>query len=217
LPTSYALAVFILFFLFSVCLRASVVKNLPAKTRNRGISMKDEIRMTKQTEDEAITGLGIRLAVETDCPAINDIYNYYVSHSTCTYQTEPETIESRRGWFAAHGPGHPVTVAEMDGVIVGWGSLSRFHPRAAYARTVENAVYVHHAYQKRGIGNAIVVDLLGRARALQHHTIIALISAEQTASISLHSKLGFTHAGLIKEAGFKFDQWLDVVYMQKML
>lgn len=164
-----------------------------------------------------MSDLTIRLATEVDCAAINDIYNHYVIHSTCTYQTEPETIESRRAWFAAHGPAYPVTVAEVNGVIVGWGSLSRFHPRAAYARTVENAVYVDHAHQGRGIGKAILVDLVDRAKALQHHTVIALISAEQTASIALHSKFGFVHAGLIQEAGFKFDQWLDVVYMQKML
>jgi phosphinothricin acetyltransferase len=159
----------------------------------------------------------IRLATEADCGAIHDIYNYYVIHSTCTYQTEPELLEMRRAWLAGRGPEHPVTVAEIDGVVVGWGALSRFHPRAAYARTVENAVYIRHEQQGRGIGKAIMVDLVDRAQALQHHTIVALISAEQTPSIGLHLKLGFAHAGVIREAGYKFNQWLDVVYMQKML
>jgi phosphinothricin acetyltransferase len=159
----------------------------------------------------------IRLAVESDCSAINDIYNHYVIHSTCTYQTEPESIEGRRTWFATHGPMHPITVAELDGAIVGWGSLSRFHPRSAYARTVEDTIYVHHDHHGKGIGKAIMIDLIDRARAVGHHTIIALISAEQTASIALHEKLGFAHAGTIREAGYKFDQWLDVVYMQKMI
>ena len=159
----------------------------------------------------------IRLATALDCAAINDIYNYYVIHSTCTYQTETETLESRQAWFANHGPTHPVTVAEVDGVIVGWGSLSRFHPRAAYARTVENAVYVHHQHHGRGIGKQIVRDLIARATALGHHTIVALISGEQTASIRLHEKSGFTRSGMLKEAGFKSNIWLDVVYLQKML
>jgi len=110
-----------------------------------------------------------------------------------------------------------VTVAEMAGLVVGWGSLSRFHPRAAYARTVENTVYVHHEQLGRGIGKGILVDLVDRAKALEHHTIIALISAEQSASVALHAKLGFAHSGLIKEAGHKFGRWLDVAYMQKML
>jgi phosphinothricin acetyltransferase len=159
----------------------------------------------------------IRLATALDCPAINDIYNFYVLHSTCTYQTEPETIEARRIWFANHGPTYPVTVAELDGVVVGWGSLSRFHARAAYAHTVENAVYVHHQYHGRGIGKLILVDLIQRGIALGHHTIVALISGEQTASLRLHEKLGFQNAGMLKEAGFKSDRWLDVVYLQKML
>jgi len=159
----------------------------------------------------------IRLATEADCIAINDIYNYYVIHSTCTYQTEPEPIESRRNWLANHGPKHPVTVAEVEGAIVGWGSLSRFHPRQAYALTVENAVYVHHLWQGRGVGKSIVTDLIYRATQLGHHTIVALVSGEQSASLGLHQKLGFVRVGQLKEAGFKMQHWLDVVYMQKML
>jgi L-amino acid N-acyltransferase len=159
----------------------------------------------------------IRLATESDCDAINDIYNYYVIHSTCTYQTEPETIEGRQAWFANHGPKHPVTVAEVDGVVVGWGSLSRFHPRAAYSQSVENAVYIHHQWQGRGIGKSIMLDLIERAKQLDHHTVIALISAEQVGSLALHEKLGFTRAGELKEAGYKMQQWLNVAYLQKML
>ena len=79
-----------------------------------------------------------------DLGAINDIYNHYVLCSTCTYQTEPETMEARRAWFEGHGEKHPVTVAvDAGGRVVGWGSLSAFHKRAAYGRTVENSVYVH--------------------------------------------------------------------------
>jgi L-amino acid N-acyltransferase YncA len=159
----------------------------------------------------------IRLATESDCLAINEIYNYYVIHSTCTYQTEPEPIESRQVWFKKHGQNHPVTVAQVEGIVVGWGSLSRFHPREAYARTVETAVYVHHLWQRRGIGNSIVMDLIDRATQLEHHTIIALVSAEQNTSLALHEKLGFRRVGQLKEAGFKMQQWLDVIYLQKML
>ena len=143
----------------------------------------------------AVSALSIRLATPTDLPAINDIYNHYVFSSTATYQTEPETIEARIAWFARHGPAHPVTVAELDNRVIGWGSLSPFHPRAAYARTVENSVYVHHQYQRQGIGRALLADLIDRARALQHHVIIALIDGEQAASIKLHTAYGFTAAG----------------------
>jgi phosphinothricin acetyltransferase len=159
----------------------------------------------------------LRLATLSDCEAIHDIYNYYVIHSTCTYQTEPDPIEVRRAWFTSRGPEHPVIVAEVDGRVVGWGSLSRFHQRAAYARTVETAVYIDHKQRGRGIGRAIATDLIDRAVALNHHTIIALVSAEQAGSLALHEKLGFKPAGRLSQAGYKFDQWLDVVYLQKML
>jgi L-amino acid N-acyltransferase len=160
----------------------------------------------------------IRPATADDLVAINEIYNYYVLNSTCTYQTEPETMEARRAWLADHDAKHPVTVAHLeDGLLVGWGSLTLFHRRAAYGRTLENSVYVHHEHHRQGIGRAILRDLIDRAKALSHHTIIALISADQSASVALHAEEGFVQVALLKEVGFKFERWLDVVYMQKML
>jgi L-amino acid N-acyltransferase len=159
----------------------------------------------------------IRAASTADVSAINAIYNHYVLHSSCTYQTEPEADQSRLHWLTQREPAYPVTVAEIGGVVVGWGALSRFHPRQAYARTVENAVYVDHRHQRRGIGKLLLVDLIERARVLEHHTIIALVSGDQTASLALHEALGFTKVGVLKEAGFKLQQWLDVVYLQRML
>jgi len=160
----------------------------------------------------------IRPAVEADLAAINDIYNYYVTRSTCTYQEEPETLEQRRAWFAAHGPEHPITVAvEETGTVVGWGSLSRFHPRSAYRRTVENSVYVAHEHHRRGIGRALLADLIARAAALEHHGILAIIDADQPASVALHEAFGFTRVAYLPQLGYKFDRWLDVIYMQRML
>lgn len=159
----------------------------------------------------------IRLATAADLAAINEIYNHYVLHSTTTYQLEPESIEDRQKWFASRGPRHPVIVAERQNQIVGWGSLSRYHARAAYAHTVENSVYVHHEHQRTGVGSAILADLIGRASILGHHTIIAGIDADQAGSIALHARFGFVHVGHMKEVGNKFGMWLDVVYMQRML
>lgn len=159
----------------------------------------------------------IRPATLADLPAINDIYNHYVLHSTCTYQEEPSTADERSAWFAAHGPQYPVTVAEASGQVVGWGSLSRFHPRSAYRRTVENSVYVRRDLHRRGIGRALLDDLVGRAASLGHHTILALISADQVPSVTLHRTFGFVEVALLKEVGFKFGRWLDVVYMQRMV
>jgi phosphinothricin acetyltransferase len=157
------------------------------------------------------------LASEADLPAINAIYNHFVLNATCTYQLTPESEESRREWFRRHGDKHPVTVGEFSGEIVGWGALNLFNPREAYARTVENSVYVHPQWHRRGIGRTLLADLIVRARALGHRTIIAGISADQAASIALHEAHGFVKAGYLREVGHKFGQWLDVATYQLLL
>lgn len=159
----------------------------------------------------------IRRATVADLESINAIYNYYVLHSTCTYQTEPETAVDRRAWFDRHGPKHPVLVAETAGEVLGWGSLSPFHARAAYRHTVEDSVYVRHDAHQRGLGSALLKDLIVRAQQIGHRTIIGGIDGEQTASIALHAKHGFVQVGHLQQAGFKFGRWLDVLYMQLML
>ena len=161
--------------------------------------------------------MNIRPARESDLAAINAIYNHYVQHSTCTYQMTPETAEARLAWFRGRGEAHPVTVAELDGEVVGWASLNRYHPREAYARTVENSVYVRHDRHRRGVGRALLADLIERARQLGHHTILAGVSAEQAASIALHEAFGFQKAAHLRELGWKQDAWLDVVFLQLML
>lgn len=159
----------------------------------------------------------VRLATEADLAAINAIYNHYVAHSTCTYQITPETAEARLAWFRRRGPEHPVTVAEVGSEIVGWGSLNSFHPREAFARTVENSVYVRPDRQRLGIGRALLSELIERARAAAHHTIVAAISAEQTPSIVLHARFGFVETARLREVGWKHGQWLDLVSMQLFL
>jgi phosphinothricin acetyltransferase len=162
-------------------------------------------------------GLLIRDAGGDDLEAINAIYNHYVLHSTATYQTAPESMADRLAWFAAHGDAHPITVAMAGGEVVGWGSLSHFHRRQAYQYTVENSVYVRHDLHRRGIGRAILADLIERARAARHHTIIAGIDGDQAASVALHAAMGFVKVGHLRQVGHKFGRWLDVIYMQRTL
>ena len=126
-------------------------------------------------------------------------------------------MDGRVAWFARHGPDHPITVAIRGGSVVGWGSLSPFHVRSAYRRTVENSVYVSPAHQRRGIGRALLEDLIERARRIGHHTIIALIDGEQPASVALHAACDFERVAYLNEVGYKFGRWLNVIYMQRML
>jgi phosphinothricin acetyltransferase len=160
----------------------------------------------------------IRLAEDADLQDINDIYNYYVPRSTCTYQLEPEPIEGRVEWFRQHpADRYPVIVAVLDGVIAGWGSLSPFRPRAAYAPTVEASVYIHHDFHRRGLGRLILEDLIHRARKAGFHSLIGGASADQTASIALQESMGFQKVAHLVEVGLKFGKRLDVVYLQLML
>ena len=159
----------------------------------------------------------IRPARADDCAAINDIYNHYVLSDTCTYQTEPDSLAERGAWFERHGAGHPVLVAEQAGEVLAWGALSAFHPRVGYRFSVEDSMYVRHDQQRRGLGKALLSELLAAARAQGHRTVIALISADKPISIALHEAFGFEQAGLLRQAGFKFDTWLDVAYLQLML
>lgn len=159
----------------------------------------------------------IRLATVDDLPAISDIYNYYVLHSTCTYQLETEVLEDRRRWFDVRTAVHPVVVAEAGGEIVGWGSLSPWNLRAGYAKTVEFSVYVRHDRHRMGLGRLLVVDLIDRAKKLGHHVVLGGASSDQTASIALQETLGFERVACLKQVGRKFGRWLDVVYMQLIL
>jgi L-amino acid N-acyltransferase len=159
----------------------------------------------------------LRPAVESDLNAINDIYNHYVLHSTCTYQEEPELISERQQWFSNHGQEYPIIVAELNGTVAGWGSLSPYHRRSAYRNTVENSVYVHHDWHSHGIGSLLLQELINRALFLGYHAIIAGIDSDQEHSVGLHAKFNFRIVGRMNQVGCKFDRWLDVIYMELLL
>jgi L-amino acid N-acyltransferase YncA len=159
----------------------------------------------------------IRLATLDDLPAIRDIYNYYVANSTCTFQLDPETEEERLAWFTSRTPAHPVTVAEIDKEVIAWGSLSRWNSRCAYQHSVEASIYVKEGLHRKGLGRALLIDLIERAKAIGHHTIIGGACSEQQASLALQESVGFGRIGCFHEVGYKFGRWLDVVYMELLL
>jgi phosphinothricin acetyltransferase len=161
--------------------------------------------------------LRLRAARAGDGAALNAIYNHYVLHSTCTYQTEPETEGERAAWLAEHGERFPVIVAESDDEVVGWASLSPHRARAAYRHTVEDSVYVREDRHGLGIGGSLLAELIRRGSGLGFHTILAGVSADQAPSIALHRKFGFEEVARFREVGHKFGRWLDVVYLQRML
>jgi len=164
-----------------------------------------------------MSAYSIRPATPADAEDINTIQNYYVLHSTATFLTEPLTLERRLAWLDGRSQAHPVTVAEADGSVVGWGALEIFRSRPAYRHTAELSVYVHHERHRLGIGRAIVSDLIQRAIALGHHTLVGGCCSETTSAIALLEASGFTRVAHFREVGRKFDRWLDVVFLQRLL
>ncbi len=160
----------------------------------------------------------IRLALPEDAAQIEAIYAHYVTTSTCTAQRDPDPPGTREGWLADRGTEHPVNVAlSEDGEITAWGSLAPYKPRWGYRFTVESSVYVRHDLHRRGLGRVVLDDLVERARALGHRTIIAAITTEQDASIRLHAAAGFAEVGRMEEIIHKFERWMGVVFMQRRL
>jgi L-amino acid N-acyltransferase len=162
--------------------------------------------------------LEIRDASEADLPAILEIYNDVVATSTAIYRDEPATLEDRAGWLAGRrAEGHPVLVAVDGGEVVGLATFGGFRAWPGYRFTVEHSVYVRAGRRGHGIGAALMTPLIGRAAAMGMHVMIAGIDADNTASIRFHERLGFTEAAHLREVGFKFGRWLDLVLMQRFL
>lgn len=165
----------------------------------------------------AMSSCSIRLATPGDAAVINDIQNHYVVRSTATFHTEPLTLDERLAWLRNRSPAHPVTVAEIEGAVVGWGALEVFRGRPAYRHTTEFSVYVHHDWHRRGIGRAIMADLEARARELRHHALVGGCCSESTAVIAMLEALGYERVAQFREVGRKFDRWLDVVFLERLL
>jgi len=161
----------------------------------------------------------IRTAEAGDVPAILEIYNDAVIHTTASYDYEPSTLEQRLRWFEQHREaGLPVLVAvNSDGRIVGWGSLSKFREKIGYQYTVEHSVYVAPDQRRQGIGRSILQVLIEVACDLGKHIIIGGVDADNAASRRLHESLGFEQVAHFKEVGYKFDRWLDLIFYQREL
>jgi len=161
--------------------------------------------------------VSIRTALPADVPAITAIYNHYVRTSTATFDTEEKSVEDRVEWLTQHVGAYPALVAERDGGVVAWGTLSAWARRRAYRHTAEISVYVAPDATARGVGPVLANALIARAREVGHHAVVSQIVHENEASLKMASRLGFEHAGTLREVGRKFDRWLDLVLMELVL
>ncbi|MGE0482337.1 MAG: N-acetyltransferase family protein [Phycisphaerae bacterium] len=158
----------------------------------------------------------IREATAADLPAINAIYNHYVATSTATYDESPVTLAEREAWWVEHQRPFEVLVLDHAGLVAGWASMSSFRSRCAYRYTCEDSIYLRPEIHGRGWGKRLLGVLLDRAAASgAFRSCVAGVSADQTASIRLHEAAGFQRVAHLREVGFKFGRWLDVVYLQR--
>jgi phosphinothricin acetyltransferase len=167
--------------------------------------------------DQPAEAVSIRMAERRDASGIRAIYNHYVTESTALFDMVPRTLDEQVQWIDDHSGGHPALVAELEGEIVGFGSLSVFRPRPAYATTVEDSVYVDSERRKQGVGRALLAELTRLATAHGFHTVVGRVVGDNQASISLHRSCGFELVGMEREVGRKLGRWLDVAVLQRML
>ncbi|MCP1123616.1 GNAT family N-acetyltransferase [Bacillus sp. 3103sda1] len=159
----------------------------------------------------------IRSANREDVRAILHIYNDAIVHTTATFDLQEKSLAEMNMWFDTHNEMYPIIVAEEDGIVLGYCSLSPFREKEAYKQTVEISVYVEKQARGKGIAKKLIERVLQLAEELRHHTIIAGITKGNDISVKLHEQMGFTYVGCFREVGYKFNEWQDVLFYQYII
>ncbi|MDQ0650969.1 GNAT family N-acetyltransferase [Pseudomonas cedrina] len=160
----------------------------------------------------------IREATENDLPAIRDIYNDAVLHTTAIWNEQPVDLDNRLAWFTARQAlGYPILVAVENAEVTGYASFGDWRPFEGFRYSVEHSVYVRNDQRGKGLGARLMQALIERARACGKHVMVAAIESGNHASIRLHERLGFITTGQMPRVGIKFGRWLDLTFMQLAL
>ena len=159
-------------------------------------------------------GVVIRPATRKDVPAILVIYNAATQEPASAYEDTPHTLSQREEWFDHFSNRNfPIMVAERAGIVVGWCSLGPHQERTGFRFTGSAAVYVDKLYRRRGVGGQLLEAILEAGRQRKLHTVLAVVDSENEPSLKMHKEHGFTQAGVLREAGCKFGEWRDVIYL----
>ncbi len=160
--------------------------------------------------------IGIRAANHSDLVPITEIYTHHVLHGTGSFEIDPPSVEEMgRRMLDIMGRGLPYLVAESGGNVIGFAYASLYRTRVAYRFTLEDSVYVHHAHMGKGAGEALLAELIRGCKEWGCRQLIAIIGdSENKASVRVHEKLGFQHSGVLRDVGYKFNRWIDTVFMQ---
>lgn len=158
--------------------------------------------------------MNIRRAISTDLGQITEIYNDAIEKTIATFDTEPKTVEQQESWFASHDARHPILIAEEDGLITAWASLSQWSDRCAYSDTAEISLYVKEDYRRKGIGKQLMAAIIQEGKTAGLHSVIARIAGSNKISADMCQSFGFQYIGTMREVGKKFGNLLDVHLMQ---
>jgi phosphinothricin acetyltransferase len=162
--------------------------------------------------------MNVRRAVRDDVDAIRVIYNQAVLTTAATYDYEPQTLDQQLEWFDEHERiDYPVYVAEVDGRVAGWVSLSKYRPRPGYQYTAEDSIYIDENHRGQGLGKVLLPYAIDAARERKLRAVMAVLDSESEASLKLHTRFGFKEVGRLPEVGYKFGRWLDVLYLELLL
>jgi len=157
----------------------------------------------------------IRDAVQADIDEITAIYNEILATSTAIYNDRPAALEDRFAWWNARlDQGYPVLVATDNKHIAGFASFGDFRSWPGYRFTVEGTVHIRSDLRGRGVGSLLLQALILRAKMAGKHVMIAGVDSTNTASLHFLERSGFERAGHLREVGFKFDRYLDLVFLQ---
>ena len=162
--------------------------------------------------------LQISDATEADLAGLLGIYNEVIATSTAIYSDVPVTLEERRQWWRSRtAQGYPVLAARDAHGVAGFATFGDFRAWPGYRFTVEHSVHVRANGRGQGVGTLLVQALLPRAAALGKHVMMAGVDADNAASIRFHERLGFARSGHLREVGYKFGRWLDLVFLQRRI
>ncbi len=160
--------------------------------------------------------MNIREAKIEDIAEIADIYNYEVLNGVATFDTEIKSYEEQKMWYKNHTGKYRIFVADIDGKIAGWVSLSKWIDKRAAEKSAELSLYINKEYRGKGLGNALMKKSLSMAEKDEIRTVISLITEGNNVSINLHEKMGFILCGRIEKVAEKFGKELNLIIMQKI-
>jgi phosphinothricin acetyltransferase len=160
----------------------------------------------------------IEAAAPADVPAIAAILNEAIANSVAAWREAPMTEAEMQAWFEDRTSDYAVLVARgQDGSVLGYAAYGAFRAYSGYRHTVEHSVYVRGDARGQGIGTVLLTRLIERARAQGFHVMVGALEANNEASLKLHAAQGFAETGRMPEVGRKFDRWLTLVFVQKIL